>query len=220
MSVALYSASGNNASLHGTTVGGSKPLHRFIKGQPKIIGVIVLILGSSNFILSFSTLLTNSPHFNHIWGVIPPGIVIGFLFNTTGILFILTEHNPTKKTVTISLALSIVTVLGICWTVLHIIPNLTQYHYYVDEYNVDNTTDEEEAKWTPYNEAMERSFEAIFLLYTLMGGIIFVVMSVMAGAALRSTKSQTMIVMTTPTSETQVDQRGQEDGLNCERMSN
>nr|XP_020506187.1 uncharacterized protein LOC109996339 isoform X2 [Labrus bergylta] len=219
MSVALYSASGNNASLHGTTVGGSKPLHRFIKGQPKIIGVIVLILGSSNFILSFSTLLTNSPHFNHIWGVIPPGIVIGFLFNTTGILFILTEHNPTKKTVTISLALSIVTVLGICWTVLHIIPNLTQYHYYVDEYNVDNTTDEEEAKWTPY-KAMERSFEAIFLLYTLMGGIIFVVMSVMAGAALRSTKSQTMIVMTTPTSETQVDQRGQEDGLNCERMSN
>ncbi|XP_065809164.1 uncharacterized protein [Labrus bergylta] len=219
MSVALYSASGNNASLHGTTVGGSKPLHRFIKGQPKIIGVIVLILGSSNFILSFSTSLTNSPHFNHIWGVIPPGIVIGFLFNTTGILFILTEHNPTKKTVTISLALSIVTVLGICWTVLHIIPNLTQYHYYVDEYNVDNTTDEEEAKWTPY-KAMERSFEAIFLLYTLMGGIIFVVMSVMAGAALRSTKSQTMIVMTTPTSETQVDQRGQEDGLNCERMSN
>lgn len=30
---------GNNASLQGTTVGASKPLHRFIRGQPKIIGV-------------------------------------------------------------------------------------------------------------------------------------------------------------------------------------
>ncbi|XP_060897016.1 uncharacterized protein LOC132976141 [Labrus mixtus] len=216
MSVALYSASGNNASLHSTTVGGSKPLHRFIKGQPKIIGVIVLILGSSNVILSISTSIINSPNFHHIWGVIPPGIVIGLLFITTGILFILTEHNPTKKTVTISLALSIVTVLGTCWTALHIIPDLIHSHYRY-EYLVDNITEEEE--WTSYDEAMERSFEAIFLLYTLMGGIIFTVMSVMAGAALRSTKSQTMIMMTTPTSETQVDQRGQEDGLNCERMS-
>lgn len=39
MSAEIYSASGNNASLQGTTVGGIKPLHRFIKGQPKIIGV-------------------------------------------------------------------------------------------------------------------------------------------------------------------------------------
>lgn len=39
MSAELISASGNNASLQGTTVGGSKPLHRFMKGQPKSVGV-------------------------------------------------------------------------------------------------------------------------------------------------------------------------------------
>lgn len=42
MSAELYFASGpdgNNARLQGTTVGGSKPLHRFIRGQPKTIGV-------------------------------------------------------------------------------------------------------------------------------------------------------------------------------------
>lgn len=39
MSAELYASSESNASLQGTTVGGSKPLHRFIKGQPKIIGV-------------------------------------------------------------------------------------------------------------------------------------------------------------------------------------
>lgn len=39
MSAEVYIASGNNSSLQSTTVGGSKPLHRFIKGQPKIIGV-------------------------------------------------------------------------------------------------------------------------------------------------------------------------------------
>lgn len=39
MSAEVYSLNGNNASDQSTTVGGSKPLHRFIKGQPKIIGV-------------------------------------------------------------------------------------------------------------------------------------------------------------------------------------
>ena len=42
MSAQLLSANepgGKNASLQGTTVGGRKPLHRFMRGQPKIIGV-------------------------------------------------------------------------------------------------------------------------------------------------------------------------------------
>lgn len=125
MSSELYTVSGpggNNASLQGTTVGGSKPLHRFIRGQPKIIGVrhthmyhsifqghrfkthyclhghrvkeimlevvfvifsqiIVLVLGSSFFILSVS--FKGDFSYHHIWTIIPPGFLLGTLVGST-----------------------------------------------------------------------------------------------------------------------------------------
>lgn len=39
-------------------------------------------------------------------------------------------------------------------------------------------------------KAMGVTIEAIFVFYSFVGGIIFIVMSTLAGAALRSTKSQ------------------------------
>ncbi|XP_070688309.1 uncharacterized protein [Pempheris klunzingeri] len=200
MSAELYSASGNNGTLQGTTavVGGSKPLHRFIKGQPKIIGVTVLVMGSCFFIVSIA-LMENSS-FLHIWTVIPPGFLLAVVFIICGILYIVTEHNPTKKTVTISLALSIVSILCSCWTILHICPSLVHNHYYRHYEFDDNTT--ENALWSSYHVDMGVAVEAIFLFYSIVGAIIFIVMSVFAGAALRSTKSQAIIMMTTTATET------------------
>ncbi|XP_026233565.1 membrane-spanning 4-domains subfamily A member 4D-like [Anabas testudineus] len=202
MSVQLYSASGSGgkeASIQGTTVGGSKPLHRFIKGQPKIVGIIVLILGVSSFIITVA--MNASLSIDHIWTGIPLGFMVGSLFIISGILFILTEHNPTKKIVTASLALSIVTILVTFWTAWHLIvhlePNHHNRHY---DYSEDNTT--ENAVWQSYSEAMELSLEMIFTFYNLVGIIIFIVMSCFAGAALRSTKSQAVVVMTTAPPET------------------
>ncbi|XP_074522702.1 uncharacterized protein LOC141787898 [Halichoeres trimaculatus] len=216
MSAVLYSASTNNATLQGTTVGGTKPLHRFIKGQPKIVGVIVLIMGSGVLTLSVSLI---HPIVQNIWTVFPPGVLLGLLFIICGILYILTEHNPTKKTVTISLALSIVTILWACWTILYLVPDIVhhQYHRYY-EYTEENTTEEEEAVWSSYTEAMGLSLEVIFLVHSVAGAIIFIIMSIMAGAALRSTKSQTIVVKTSMPAERQDDQQAQEEGLNCERM--
>ncbi|KAM9366122.1 uncharacterized protein ABDE67_001620 [Symphorus nematophorus] len=200
MSAELYSASGNNANLQGTSVGGSKPLHRFIKGQPKIIGIIVLVLGSSFVIVSIAITPDYIPQ---IW----TGILLGALFIICGILYILTEHNPTKKTVTISLALSIVTILAACWTVLHILPSMTHHyhdsHYF--EYLEENITDIDEDTWSSYHKFIGLSLEAIFLFYTFVGAIIFIVMSTLAGAALRSTKSQAIVVMTTTATEIPVE---------------
>ncbi|XP_041792134.1 uncharacterized protein si:ch1073-291c23.2 isoform X2 [Chelmon rostratus] len=168
MSAELISASGNNASLQGTTVGGSKPLHRFMKGQPKSVGLILC-----------------------------------------GILYIVTEHNPTKKTVTISLALSIVTLLGTCWSILRIIPDIAFYHhsYYYNihyEFLEDNIT-ESEVAWQSHHEAMGMSIAAIYLFYSIVSAIILIVMSTLAGSALRSTKSQAIVVMTTTATEEPVE---------------
>ncbi|XP_039981226.1 uncharacterized protein LOC120788954 isoform X2 [Xiphias gladius] len=206
MSVKLCSASGpegNNASLQGTTVGGSKPLHRFIKGQPKIVGIIVLVLGTS-FILSIVMVGESTRQLSRT--VIPPSFLLGMLFILCGILYILTEHKPTKKTVTISLAVSVVTILGAFWTVLQILPEvlLANFltHYDIHE---DSSTETDDAAWSACYEAMGAMMEVIYLFYSLVGAIIFIVMSSLAGAALRSTKSQAIIVMTTAPTETPVE---------------
>ncbi|XP_031170287.1 membrane-spanning 4-domains subfamily A member 4D-like [Sander lucioperca] len=189
MSAELYCVSepgGNNASLQSTTVGGSKPLHRFLKGQPKIIGIIMLVMGSSFFTVSIAIIPDYFSSF--IWTAIRPGFLMGILFIISGIVYILTEHSPTKKTVTISLALSIVTILGACWTLLGMVPSLRFSHY------IDSS-----------HEEMKLSMDLIFLVHSIVGAIIFIVMSCLAGAALRSTKSQAIVVMTTIPAETPVE---------------
>ncbi|XP_041792132.1 uncharacterized protein si:ch1073-291c23.2 isoform X1 [Chelmon rostratus] len=206
MSAELISASGNNASLQGTTVGGSKPLHRFMKGQPKSVGIIVLVLGSAFFTVCIAIL----PHsVQHISTVIQPAFIEGALLILCGILYIVTEHNPTKKTVTISLALSIVTLLGTCWSILRIIPDIAFYHhsYYYNihyEFLEDNIT-ESEVAWQSHHEAMGMSIAAIYLFYSIVSAIILIVMSTLAGSALRSTKSQAIVVMTTTATEEPVE---------------
>ncbi|XP_078107797.1 uncharacterized protein LOC144518760 [Sander vitreus] len=183
MSAELYCVSepgGNNASLQSTTVGGSKPLHRFLKGQPKIIGIIVLVMGSSFFTVSIAIIPDYFSSF--IWTAIRPGFLMGILFIISGIMYILTDHSPTKKTVTISLALSIVTILGACWTLLGIVPSVIRYSYHSN---------------SSYQN-MELSMDLIFLVHSIVGAIIFIVMSCLAGASLRSTKSQAIVVMTVP----------------------
>ncbi|XP_035507703.1 uncharacterized protein si:ch1073-291c23.2 [Morone saxatilis] len=201
MSAELYSASGNNTSLQGATMGGVKPLHRFIKGQPKIIGIIVLVLGMSYFILSIAIMPSSVQHLS---AVIPPGLLLGTMFIVCGILYIVTEHKPTKKTVTISLALSIVGILVACWTFMLILPELVHSHYYRHydyfEYNIT----ESEVPWLTY-EAMDESMNAIFLFHSFVGAVILIVMSALAGAALRSTKSQVIVMMTASPTETPVE---------------
>ncbi|XP_049899932.1 uncharacterized protein LOC126389941 isoform X2 [Epinephelus moara] len=166
MSVELQHASepgGNNASLQGTMLGGSKPLHRFMQGQPKITGYLVC-----------------------------------------GSLYIVTENKPTKKTVTMSLALSIVSLLASCWIIFLYLPNIIHnlQRVHLDE-DIMVATDND--IFPSEYEHLEMASEQIFLLYTGVGGIIFIVMSFLAGAALRSTKSKAVVVMTATPAEPSVE---------------
>ncbi|XP_072236418.1 uncharacterized protein [Leuresthes tenuis] len=191
MSVELYPSgelSGNNGSLQDAAVGGTKPLHRFLKGQPKIMGTVVLVMGAS--LVIFSIAITIGQSSTHAWAAVPPGFILGTLFIISGILYILTELNPTKKTVTISLALSIMSILLAFWTLLHVLANM--HRHMVHHYD-DNITDIE--------IAMGVSIEAVILFHSCVGAIIFIVMSALAGAALRSTRSQAIVVMSTTSTE-------------------
>ncbi|XP_042345558.1 uncharacterized protein LOC121945452 [Plectropomus leopardus] len=205
MSAELYRVSepgGNDASLQGTTVGGSKPLHRFSKGQPKLTGITVLILGSS-FLIVFIAI---APNVQFSWTAIPSGFLLGVLFIICGVLYILTEHNLTKRTVTISLALSIVTILSACWTALHTIPNIISHQYFPGyEHLEDNMTEIDDYPLASVYEDMGVTLEQIILFYSIAGAVVVIVMSCLAGSALRSTKSQAVIVMTTSPTESPAD---------------
>ncbi|XP_008308632.1 uncharacterized protein LOC103379013 [Cynoglossus semilaevis] len=187
------------AALQTTTVGGSKPLHRFMKGQPKTVGIVVLVLGAAFLIISTVIVRSNDSH--HMFLIMQPGFLLGILFIMSGMLYILTEHNPTKKAVTISLALSIVTILGTVWTILDTLPEIMFSHHYdsLDQEVEENVTVTDYSPYRSERLAVEGVLLVVFLFYTFGGGVIVIVMSTLAGAALRPTKSQAIVVMTTAT---------------------
>ncbi|KAM4743954.1 uncharacterized protein FYW61_000148 isoform 1-T1 [Anableps anableps] len=205
MSVELCTPSGpdgNNETTQDFTLGGNKPLHRFLRCQPKISGIVVLIIGASSLIVAISaeTSLLN------MWVVIPPEIFLGILLTICGILYIVTEHRPSKKTVTISLALSIVSTLGGCWTIFILLINFHIHYVYNGDYEHSNDTNiANEIPWTSHIEGMRLAMEIILLLYSFVGTIIMIIMSVLAGTALRSTKTQAIVVMTATAAETPVE---------------
>ncbi|CAN9506926.1 unnamed protein product [Ophioblennius macclurei] len=205
----MSETSGNHGGLHPTTVGGLKPLHRFLRGQPKIIGTVVLVLGTSFVIVTSATVI--DLHEMQIWPKLPVNLVLGLLFIASGILYVVTDHNPTKKTVTVSLALSIISILGVGWTGIRIIPHIGSYYsfkyrprneVYYDEYI---TTEYYVAYSSPEAVEMVTAFEAILMFYSFSGAIIFIVMSALAGAALRSTKSQAIVMMRIMPTDTPID---------------
>ncbi|XP_008403958.1 uncharacterized protein LOC103462761 [Poecilia reticulata] len=208
MSVELYPVSepnGNNETTQDITLGGNKPLHRFLRCQPKVVGTVMLVIGSSSVIVAIATY--SDVYILHMWMVIPPEIFMGILLTICGILYIVTQHRPTKKTVTISFALSIVSTLGGFWTIFVMLINFHIYYgYSSDEHEHSNDTDiANEIPWTSHIEVMGLTLEVVFLLYSFIGTIIFITMSVLAGAALRSTKTQAIVVMTATGAEAPVE---------------
>ncbi|KAM4596157.1 uncharacterized protein V3H82_014049 isoform 1-T2 [Fundulus diaphanus] len=207
MSVEFHAASepsGNNETPQVATVGGNKPLHRFLRCQPKIIGTVVLIIGASALIITIT--IWTETFGRHMSMAIPPEFFLETLFIICGILYIVTEHHLSKKTVTISLALSIVSILDGFWTIFSL---LAHFHFYYDYQFVDeyvNGTDIDMDIPVPSNiQGMGVTMEAVLIFYCFVGTIFLIVTSVLAGAALRSTNTQAIVVMTAKAAETPVE---------------
>ncbi|XP_029950737.1 uncharacterized protein LOC115390847 [Salarias fasciatus] len=180
------------------TVGGLKPLHRFLKGQPKITGIVVLIIGSSLLCVNFAALALNETEDK--WFPVLPSLTHSGLLMACGILYIVTEKNPTKRTVTISLALSVISVPSMIWVILMSVPNFHSYHYLNDYEYFDNYTN------PSLNYHMVGAVLGTVETFNhIVGGITCLVMSVLAGAALRSTKSLAIVLMTATAPEAPID---------------
>ncbi|KAF7686806.1 hypothetical protein HF521_015199 [Silurus meridionalis] len=163
------------------TAGGTKPLHRFLRGEPRTVGIILLFLGLCLFLfgipLKGGYLDTSSDSYCPFW--------LGILYFICGILYILSERNTTKKTVTISFAFSIIAILGTIVGVIIFSKGVFSNHNYYMYYYHDNET---EANMELYMQI--HSIEGVFLFHSLLAGVILITMSVFARLALRSSHSQ------------------------------
>ncbi|CAF92749.1 unnamed protein product [Tetraodon nigroviridis] len=191
-----------DASAQSINVGGSKPLYHFMKGQPKTTGSAVLVLGFSFFIISVMTVGDGGLS---SWVVARNGVILGILFILCGILYIVTEHKTTKKTVTISLALTIVTLLSTFWTILQLIPNIHYSHHIYSYHDYEDNVTETTSHWSTYHQAMSMAIDVLYLFYCLGSMVVFIAMSALAGAALRSSKTQAVVVMKTAPTEMPVE---------------
>ncbi|KAL6466374.1 hypothetical protein MHYP_G00241780 [Metynnis hypsauchen] len=176
-----------------TVTGGSKPLHRFLRAEPKTVGIVMILMGSGLFLFGIPVemdTLDNSDIYSYFW--------LGILYFTCGVLYILAERQPTKKIVTASLALSIISILGSIFAaidfiiVMVVISRSHQYHLY-SYYGSENVTQLEAVAEQRYTAAY--SLEAVFLFHSLIGGVILIIMTCFARMALRSSRTQTVVVM-------------------------
>ncbi|KAG7462764.1 hypothetical protein MATL_G00188250 [Megalops atlanticus] len=175
-----------------TVVVGSKPLHRFIRGEPKAIGVVMLFLGGSLFIfgipMKMDPVETSSDYFCSFW--------LGTLFIISGTLYVLAEHTPTKKLVTASMALSIVSILGVILAFFEFIRGMvhTQLPLFHLSYSHNNITEEEDIALRSHMMQLY-GMEGVFMFHCLAGGVLLIVMTAFARTALQSTKTQAIVVM-------------------------
>ncbi|KAM6952238.1 B-lymphocyte antigen CD20-like [Lycodopsis pacificus] len=99
---------GSHAADH-TLLMSSKPLHRFIQKEPKTLGIVILIFGCAEilmgFVLSHEGDDTSYSIYIPFWQ--------GALFLACGNLSIYTEMNPSKKMVTVCLAMYVLSILGV-----------------------------------------------------------------------------------------------------------
>uniref|UniRef100_A0A8B9R5U1 Si:ch1073-291c23.2 n=1 Tax=Astyanax mexicanus TaxID=7994 RepID=A0A8B9R5U1_ASTMX len=177
-----------------TTTGGNKPLHRFLRAEPKIVGIVMMFMGSCMFIFAIplkkdkgTKLNTNS--YSYFW--------LGILYFISGLLYVLSERAPTKKIIMASFALSILSVLGTAVAAINfisVISFIPYYHFlhFEDAIYVNNSQHMASVRmhYMPIH-----SLYSIFLFHSLLGTVILITMSVFARMALRSTQTQTMVIM-------------------------
>ncbi|XP_052007248.1 membrane-spanning 4-domains subfamily A member 4D [Xyrauchen texanus] len=164
--------------------GGSKPLHRFLRGEPKSIGIVLMMMGVCLFMFGMNMELDDTIYviedlYCPFW--------LGTLFFICGLLYILSERNPTKKIITASFALSIVSTFGVIFA-CRIFSRSINGHLHMSW----NYTEEiyEELHYMPI-----AIMELVFLIHSLIGSMLLVTMSFFARSALRSSRTQAVVVM-------------------------
>ncbi|XP_056126101.1 membrane-spanning 4-domains subfamily A member 4D isoform X2 [Rhinichthys klamathensis goyatoka] len=171
--------------------GGSKPVHRFLKGQPKCIGIVLVMMAVCLIMFGIamnvqSDAMTSADMYTPFW--------LAILFFICGVLYILCERNPSKKIITASLALSIISTIGVFCACVGFARAITGIHDTYWNHLTENQTAEERQHLDQHYMAIEK-VERVFFCHSLIGGSLLITMTFFARAALRSSRTQAVVVM-------------------------
>ncbi|NP_001314733.1 uncharacterized protein isoform X1 [Danio rerio] len=173
-----------------TVTGGNKPVHRFLRGQPRSIGVVLSMMGVGLFLFGIpmtvhTDIMTSADVFSPFW--------LGILFCVCGVLYILSERSPSKKIITASFALSIISTIGVVSACMDFIKSMVIIERQ-DEYTHNNITEDDYVYLRQHYSAVV-AMECVFLCHGLIGGVLLIIMTCFARAALRSSNTQAVVVM-------------------------
>ncbi|XP_071373471.1 membrane-spanning 4-domains subfamily A member 4D-like [Centroberyx affinis] len=170
--------------MDNTVLLSSKPLHRFIRGEPQILGVVVLIFGCAELLMGFQ--LARDRHENSTLIYIP--FWQGALFLISGNLSIYTGLHPSKRMVTVCLAMYVVSLLGILVSIGYRIFCLVELSYIRFMYGPYI-----EKEWTYNRFAQLFSIEAILFISSVCVSALLIFLSAVARLALKSTNTQVLV---------------------------
>ncbi|XP_039975087.1 uncharacterized protein LOC120784967 [Xiphias gladius] len=162
----------------------SKPLHRFVQKEPRSLGIVILIFGCTELMMGFQlaseSLLNSSGIYIPFWQ--------GFLFLVCGILSIYTEIHPSKKMVTVCLAMYVVSLLGIVVSICYRAHCFAHYSFisHIAGYSM-------EEKWA-YNRLEQLvGVEGLLVISSVCVSGLLIFLCTIARLALKSTHTQVIV---------------------------
>ncbi|XP_068181002.1 membrane-spanning 4-domains subfamily A member 4D-like [Antennarius striatus] len=166
-----------------TVLMSGKPLHRFIQREPRSLGIVILIFGCAELLMGIhlagQNLQTSYELYTPFWE--------GLLFLICGSLSIYTELHPSKKMVTVCLAMYVVTTFGIIVAVGHRIYNFSSYSYIKYRYWEDDD------EYYSYLVDQVICIEAILCTSSLCVSLLLIFLCAISRLALKSTRTQVIL---------------------------
>ncbi|XP_041645981.1 membrane-spanning 4-domains subfamily A member 4D-like [Cheilinus undulatus] len=159
----------------------NKPLHRFVRKEPRSFGIVLVIFGCAEILMGFHLGSEDAPTSQSIY--IP--FWQGFLFVVCGSLSIHTEIHPSKKMVTTCLAMYVISLLGIIVSGGFRISCILQYQFLTWFYHSDH--------WDFYRAKQISGIEGLLLTSSLCALALLIFLCVITSAALRSTRTQVLV---------------------------
>ncbi|XP_022607366.1 uncharacterized protein LOC111226472 [Seriola dumerili] len=162
----------------------SKPLHRFIQREPRNLGIVILIFGCAELLMGFQlaseSMQTSCGIYIPLWQ--------GALFLICGNLSIYTEIHPSKKMVTLCLAMYVISILGIVVSSCYRINCFATYLFMSSKAKYDKEQD-----WA--TNRVEQLFGVEGLLFTssLCVSVLLIFLCAVARLALKSTRTQVIV---------------------------
>uniref|UniRef100_A0A3P8P9G8 Uncharacterized protein n=2 Tax=Astatotilapia calliptera TaxID=8154 RepID=A0A3P8P9G8_ASTCA len=161
----------------------SKPLHRFVRKEPRSLGIVILMFGCAELLMGFQF---SNEEFKFSAQLIP--FWQGALFLTCGILSVYTELHPSKKMVTVCLALYVVSIFGIVISFIYRMIQVISYPYFFFlRFHLNDAS-----------VMLLESIEAILLISTISVLVILIFLTTVASFALKSTRTQVIVQQIPP----------------------